>query len=804
MIATAPARRSLDEVLAAGDLVGMVDAFVAAARAAAERELMVERGRPVTGSSLADRVERTTHALARRGMQPGDVVLFGVRPGVDALVLLLACMRMGACVTFIDPGAGSELFARRLEVLRPAWVMAESLLYAASARSPLSWYMRRAGLELPRLARIPARHLRTGRRVPGLVPRAPSLQRLQREPLDRGLALPRSTPPDAPAMVIFTSGTTGEPKGVQHTGASVTGAVRMMLDGFDVPPDAVLYTHNIHTFVVAALRGARTVVAPLSITPERLLQDVERHGVTHAFLLPVEAWRLVLHCERRGIALPASLRQVFLFSAPITTTVLERIHALAADRPDAAELSITCAYAMTEMIPVAWIDSREKLAWSGDGDVVGRPVCGVEARIGEGSELLLRGPSLFHGYVGREPVDWHATGDLARIDEEGRIVLLGRRKDMLIRGDFNLYPGLYEETVSRIDGVGACAFVGVADADTGDERVVLAVEPDPASSAPPRTLRRRVERALREGDTRIDVKALPDEVRVMEALPRSGRSRKIDRIALRGMARLPAATPKTGEDVDASETWVVIPAFNEEAWLPATLDAFAEQDASGFVVLVVDNASTDDTAGAVRAAAARHPGLDARVLREDEVGIGAAADSGCRHAIEHGAKVLLRTDADCIPARDWVRLMRGAIVDDGLDIVGGRLAHRTDDGTAPRLAWLVVPLLHALVRVVGRYKPDNNRRHEHYRAPFRLAPGGNTGIRATTYLECGGYIRDRAQAEHADKELTNSVRRISSRVGYRRRALVRFSNRRVKANGVWAVLMWYLGRRNDEGDTNVR
>ena len=522
---------ALDAALASGDLAAMVDAVVEHARASGERELLVQGDRRLTGATLADQVERTAHAFSRRRMRPGDVILFGVRPGIDALVLLMAAMRNGAVVTFVDPGAGNELFARRLELLRPSWVVDESLLYAASARTPLSIYLRRAGLELPRLAKVPGQHVRAGWRVPGLVPRSLALHKLVQESAGEPAALPASIEPDAPSMVIFTSGTTGMPKGVQHTGRSITGAVRMLLGGFELPADAVVYTYNVHTFVVGALKGLRCVVAPLSITPEKFLRDVEEYRVTHAFLLPVEAWKVALHCERTGRRLPESLRHLFLFSAPITSTVLERVHALGSD-----DMKITCAYAMTEMVPVAWIDSREKLAWSGDGDVVGWPVPGVEARI-VGEELELRGPNTFLGYVGMERVDWHRTGDNARIDDEGRIVLMGRAKDMFIRDDFNLYPGLYEPTISRIDGVGACAIIGVPDPETADERVLLYVEPDPAARGlTSDELHKRVERGIRSGDTRIDVKALPDEIRVVEQLPRSGRSHKIDRKALRVQA----------------------------------------------------------------------------------------------------------------------------------------------------------------------------------------------------------------------------------------------------------------------------
>lgn len=521
---------ALDAALASGNLAAMINAVVERARATGDRELLVQGDRRLTGSTLADQVERTAHAFSRRGMRPGNVVLFGVRPGIDALVLLMAAMRNGAVVTLFDPGAGNELFAQRLELLRPSWVVSESLLYAASARTPLSIYLRRVGLELPRLGKVPGQHVRAGWRVPGLVPRSLALHKLVQESVGGPAVLPASIEPDAPSMVVFTSGTTGMPKGVQHTGRSITAAVRL-LGGFELPADAVVYTHSVHTLVVGALKGLCCVVAPLSITAKKFLRDVEEHCVTHAFLLPVEAWKVALHCERTGRRLPESLRHLFLFSAPITSTVLERVHALGSD-----DMKITCAYAMTEMVPVAWIDSREKLAWSGDGDVVGRPVPGVEARI-VGEELELRGPNTFLGYVGMERVDWHRTGDNARIDDEGRIVLMGRGKDMLIRDDFNLYPGLYEPTISRIDGIGACVIIGVPDPETADERVLLYVERDPAVRGLTNDeLRKRVERGIRSGDTRIDVKALPDEIRVVEQLPRAGRSHKIDRTALRVQA----------------------------------------------------------------------------------------------------------------------------------------------------------------------------------------------------------------------------------------------------------------------------
>ncbi|MCW2927584.1 MAG: gtuS22 [Thermoleophilia bacterium] len=239
-----------------------------------------------------------------------------------------------------------------------------------------------------------------------------------------------------------------------------------------------------------------------------------------------------------------------------------------------------------------------------------------------------------------------------------------------------------------------------------------------------------------------------------------------------------------------ADTWVVIPAFNEADWIRATLDALAAQVVDApFVVLVVDNASTDGTAGVVRALAAEHATLDLRVLHEAEKGTGAACDSGARHAIEHGATYVLRTDADALPAPDWVRRMRSCLHDEGLDLVGGRVSPRTDDGTSPRGAGIISAIAAWAMRQGGRLNPVN--RGPQFQCAFTMVAGFNLGIRASTYLAAGGFPRTRIEDAHEDWELTNRVREVSPRVRYRRGPLVRFSNRRVARHGVRNVLRWY-------------
>lgn len=259
-----------------------------------------------------------------------------------------------------------------------------------------------------------------------------------------------------------------------------------------------------------------------------------------------------------------------------------------------------------------------------------------------------------------------------------------------------------------------------------------------------------------------------------------------------------------GAAAPGHDVWVVVPGYNEEAWIGSTIDSLAAQEGVELTVLVVDNASTDDTAGAVAAAAERHRDLDVRVLREEEKGTGAASDTGFRHAIGHGARIVLRTDADCVADPDWARTMVSAIEDRGLDLVAGNLRQRTDDGMGSRLGPVLVPAVLTLIRFVGRIRPNNND-NPAYRTRFVVTPGANLAIRASTYLESGGFPRTSIEEAHEDKAIVNAVRLVSDRIGFEKRAMVRFSNRRVARNGLVQVLRWYFNHGGGGGaEVDVR
>lgn len=506
------------------DLVAGV--FAAAGRTPDAIAVIDGRGRTLRYGELARRVRAVRTALADAC---GETVLFAVRPGPDAVVTALGAVAAGGMLMPVDPGLAPQILAGRLAAARPRWVCAESILYPLSG--PLRRLAARRGLLLPRLADPlpghPVRHLYTGLRLPGVPRRALSLRALVRRGNHTGGPEPGEAPEaeDRPAVVVFTSGTTGHPKGVVHTRRSLAHGVRMFTAAVPFGPGDVVHTDQLMLGLPALMAGATW---SLPGAAERFLDELAERAATHAFCVPV---RLDALLRRPGARLPGTLRRLLLGSAPAPPAVLRR--AVAAG-PHTEVLSV---YAMTEALPIAIASAEEKLAHR-DGDLLGRPLPGVGVRVAADGELFVSGPHLARGYLGAPPMSEVATGDLVRLDAGGRLVLLGRKKDMILRDGYNIYPSLYEPAVAALPGVAEAAFIGLPDPDTGDEEVVLAVVPEDDAAGIDLDRLRAALPAI------VDTGAVPDRIEVLDAFPRAGRAAKLDRAALRAAVR---PRPGTGE-----------------------------------------------------------------------------------------------------------------------------------------------------------------------------------------------------------------------------------------------------------------
>ena len=221
--------------------------------------------------------------------------------------------------------------------------------------------------------------------------------------------------------------------------------------------------------------------------------------------------------------------------------------------------------------------------------------------------------------------------------------------------------------------------------------------------------------------------------------------------------------------------------------MQATLDALAAQSDPEFLLVLVDNASTDDSVGIASRFASGHTRAATAIIHESQKGTGAAADTGFRYAIARGARWIARTDADCLPHPDWVRNIKRALCDEGLEFVGGKILPRADEGPVTPLDRAILLGMIWIVKNAGRL----HRRGPQFKYPYFMAAGNNLAITAELYERSGGFPRSAIEHVHEDRELSETVRTLTTRGALRDDVIVYNSARRVRAYGYLNTLRWY-------------
>lgn len=303
------------------------------------------------------------------------------------------------------------------------------------------------------------------------------------------------------AVVLFTSGTTGRPKGAElsHSNQMMNALTCNRL--FDTKPGED--THLValplfHTFGATVnlnagfSQGATLVLLP-RFEPKQALDLLIRHEVTLFAAVPTMWWGL-LHALEDGAAAEALARTLTLGISGGAALPLEILKAV----KERLGIAIMEGYGLSETSPVACFSLRERPRPGS----IGLPVWGIEAKlidpadpdwaevteVGEVGELALRGHNIMTGYLGR-PEDtatairngWFRTGDLAKRDEEGFYYIVDRSKDMIVRGGYNVYPREVEEVLISHPEVSLAAVVGVPDEQMGEEIKAFVILEDGAT-----------------------------------------------------------------------------------------------------------------------------------------------------------------------------------------------------------------------------------------------------------------------------------------------------------------------------------
>ena len=330
---------------------------------------------------------------------------------------------------------------------------------------------------------------------------------------------------DGDLLLVYTSGTTGEPKGAMHTrtGLQANAAAAVAAQGFTAATRvlSVLPLFHVGGLCIQTLPalavGAKVSLLP-RFEPGSWFDTVEQWRPSTTLLVPAVMKALIEHPRWAGADL-TSLAFVNSGSQIVPLALIEAFHARG--------IPVAQVYGSTESGPVSIVlKPDEARAHAGRA---GRPALGVQARLADDGEILLKAPNLMRGYH-RSPTPsfdaagWFHTGDLAVLHDDGFYEIVGRSKELIISGGENIHPAEIEQLVAALPGVAECAVVGLPDTTWG-EVPVLAVVPHIGMPAPePAALL-----AALEG--RIARFKLPRRVVLVDALPKTALG-KVQRQAL--------------------------------------------------------------------------------------------------------------------------------------------------------------------------------------------------------------------------------------------------------------------------------
>ena len=448
--------------------------------------------RHLTRDELRANAGDVAGGLAKVGVTPGDRVALFAASSLDWVIAYLGVQRSGACVVPMNPDYHSAEAQHILTDSDP------SLVIADSARAAI---VENLGRRVVPLEKLPS----------GSAPPMPALT------------------PDSPAAILYTSGTTGRPKGaVLDHGALLAqgrGAIEVWRwTSHDVLVHALPLFHlhglgmGLHGTLLSGASATLVPFTPAAVVAELTRVDADRG--TMFFGVPSMYQRLCDWLEKN----PADLSHVRVFvcgSAPLPPALFERCSKLLGQPPIER-------YGITEggiVVTNPYDGPRQ-------AGRVGYPFPGVEVKLGELDEVLLKGGQVFKGYWRNPDATKEAftddgffrTGDVGEIGDDGTLAIRGRLKELIITGGFNVYPREVELVLETHPAVGEVAVAGVPSESWGEEVTAFVV---------PSKSEKLVESELIEyARERLAAYKCPRRIVVIEAIPRNAMG-KIERSKLR-------------------------------------------------------------------------------------------------------------------------------------------------------------------------------------------------------------------------------------------------------------------------------
>ncbi|MEM6744032.1 MAG: AMP-binding protein [Pseudomonadota bacterium] len=457
-----------------------------AAEAYGARTALECRGVEISYASLAARAERFAKACAARGLGQGDTVAIFLPNTCWHPIAFFGALLAGCRVAHLSPLDPARVLAHKLAdsaakllvTLNLETMQSMAAALRASGDAPETVVCDETAFALPASACAPL--------AEGLIGAEAFLAAAAH---DAPCPAPATSPDDV-ALLQYTGGTTGLPKGAMLTHGNLTAAVSIIEAWNDrretsPPPEnpvALCVLPLFHIFALSGLllrgvsQGAKMLIR-LRFDAAEALDDIERHRVTAFPGVPTMWIALVNHpgIESRDLS---SLDICLSGGAPLPVEVGRRFTRLTG-------LELGIGWGMTETSPVG--ASMPPGGTEAKPGAIGVPIPGLEMKIvdledrgrdlphGEVGEIAIRGPNVFIGYHNRDDAtrevfdgDWFRTGDVGHRDEDGFFWLVDRKGDMIISGGFNVYPQMVEQAIYEHPAVAECTVIGVPDAYRGE------------------------------------------------------------------------------------------------------------------------------------------------------------------------------------------------------------------------------------------------------------------------------------------------------------------------------------------------
>ncbi len=475
--------------------MNIAESFVNIAQQFGDRPGIIEAraGKTITFSELNSRSDRYCAYFTNHGVIPGDVVILMVTPSIEFICLTLALFKLGAPIVLIDPGMGYKNLLRCIERVAAKVLVGipKAIAFAKIYAKPFHTV---------------EKYFCCGNSLGLFGPDISSCLTITGRP-----DLFYQPGKDDLAAIIFTTGSTGPPKGVRYEHRIFNAQLQLIRDYYGIgSADVDQPAFPLFALFSAAL-GACSVIPdmdatkPAKVDPEKFVASINRYQVTYSFGSPA-IWQVVSrYCQQNGIVLQ-SVRKILMAGAPVPYDLLQRVTAILP--PDA---SIFTPYGATESLPIASITGNEILTdtWKqtrqGQGTCVGRALPGISLQImaisdnpvpelhqdmmlkaGEIGEIIVRGDVVTEAYhnnpeetrlakIRDGAAFWHRMGDVGHLDASGRLWFCGRRAHRLQTATGPRYTLPCEAIINEHPHVYRSALVGIK-SEAGDCLPVIIVE----------------------------------------------------------------------------------------------------------------------------------------------------------------------------------------------------------------------------------------------------------------------------------------------------------------------------------------